>query len=170
MMKYYIAWLPAILVMAVIFFFSSKPAVDSAESSLSISDVILKAYEVISDTEIRGEDREERLLVLDHIVRKSAHFLEYAVLSAAIALPLWIRKYRGFKLLLLAVFSTALYASTDEFHQLFVSGRSGEPKDVLIDTAGALFGVLFFLVLSRVFKHKNGVQPDNSITDKTYKY
>lgn len=161
MMKYYIAWLPAILAMAVIFYFSSKPAEDSAESSLSISDMFLKAYEVISDIELEGEEREEKLSVVDHVVRKSAHFMEYAILCAAITLPLWIRKYRGAKLLLLAVITTVLYASTDEFHQLFVPGRSGELKDVLIDTAGAVFGSLLFLISSGVLRYKKDIQPDS---------
>ena len=42
----------------------------------------------------------------------------------------------------------AAYAATDEFHQLFVPGRSGQLKDVLIDTAGGALGLgLLALIL-----------------------
>ena len=34
-----------------------------------------------------------------------------------------------------------LYAVSDEIHQIFVPGRSGEPRDVLIDTSGVLIGI-----------------------------
>ena len=38
----------------------------------------------------------------------------------------------------------ALYAVTDEFHQLFVPGRSGQFSDVVLDSAGALAGLLYW--------------------------
>ena len=47
---------------------------------------------------------------------------------------------------LIAFGMTVAYALTDEFHQLFVPGRSGSMIDVLIDSAGA---VLAWLTYSR---------------------
>ena len=47
-----------------------------------------------------------------------------------------------------------LYASTDELHQLFVPGRSGQVKDVLIDGCGAVIGALIIWGISYLF-HKN---------------
>jgi VanZ family protein len=41
------------------------------------------------------------------------------------------------------------YAVTDEIHQGFVSGRSAQVRDVLIDTAGALVGVALTASLTR---------------------
>ena len=38
--------------------------------------------------------------------------------------------------------TATVYAATDEFHQLFIPGRSGQVSDVLLDSAGALAGVL----------------------------
>ena len=37
-----------------------------------------------------------------------------------------------------------VYAFTDEVHQLFISGRTGELKDIIIDTAGATIGLLIY--------------------------
>lgn len=71
---------------------------------------------------------------------------EYAVL--AILFGLTIREYKKEPWLLPALAATAAYAATDEFHQLFVPGRSGQLKDVLIDTAGGALGlVLLALIL-----------------------
>ena len=36
-----------------------------------------------------------------------------------------------------------VYASSDEIHQIFVSGRSGNIKDVIIDTCGSYLGIFF---------------------------
>ena len=48
-----------------------------------------------------------------------------------------------------------LYACTDEFHQRYVPGRSGEFRDVCIDTCGAIVGVLIIYVIVNIIKKKN---------------
>ncbi len=87
-------------------------------------------------------------------VRKCAHMTEYAILGALLSLTITeymqdsdssSRKRDGnsaSKILRRAVFIGFLYASTDEFHQTFVPGRSGEIRDILIDTFGVLLGAL----------------------------
>jgi VanZ family protein len=74
--------------------------------------------------------------VLYVIVRKAAHFGEYALLTV-----LWWRALRTRMTepaaLAAAVAIAVGYAITDEFHQTFVDGRTGSPVDVLIDAAGA---------------------------------
>jgi VanZ family protein len=70
----------------------------------------------------------------DLVLRKLAHFAEYAILGALLA--------RAVRRPGLAVALAALYAVTDEVHQTFVDGRVGAPLDVGIDTLGALVGVV----------------------------
>ena len=55
------------------------------------------------------------------------------------------RKFR--KEMFLPWLIAALYAASDEIHQLFVPGRSGQLSDVILDSAGALAGVAAFTVL-----------------------
>ena len=55
------------------------------------------------------------------------------------------RKFR--KEMFLPWLIAALYAATDEIHQLLVPGRSGQLSDVILDSAGALAGVAAFTVL-----------------------
>ena len=39
-----------------------------------------------------------------------------------------------------------LYACTDEFHQLFIPGRSGEFRDVMVDTCGGIIGLILISI------------------------
>jgi VanZ family protein len=72
----------------------------------------------------------------DFFLRKLAHILEYAVLTF-----LLIRALKGHHLtkrsvLVLAIVFAVLYALSDEYHQSFILGREGVPRDVLIDSLG----------------------------------
>jgi VanZ family protein len=81
-----------------------------------------------------------------HYLRKSGHFLGYGTVGFTF-LRAWLHTLarRGPAQLLswrlessiLAIFSTAIVASCDEFHQSFLPSRTGTPVDVVLDTAGA---------------------------------
>ena len=43
---------------------------------------------------------------------------------------------------ILSFLFSVIYALSDEFHQTFVPGRDGNIVDVLIDSSGALVGIL----------------------------
>jgi VanZ family protein len=77
----------------------------------------------------------------DLVLRKLAHVSEYAILGFLLA--------RAIRRPGLAVVLAAGYAPTDEVHQTFVRGRHGAPLDVVIDSAGALVGVLLWMRWSR---------------------
>ena len=75
----------------------------------------------------------------DVILRKLGHVTGYALLTA-----LWWWALRGVigRPLLIAVCIAFAYACTDEFHQTFVSGRTGTPVDVAIDSIGMAIAAL----------------------------
>ena len=77
----------------------------------------------------------------DHMVRKAAHFCEYAILGflLANALRLHIPLARA---CLVAIACASLFGVTDELHQYFVPGRMCDPLDWLVDTLGASLGAL----------------------------
>ncbi len=87
----------------------------------------------------------------DFVIRKTAHFLEFAVLfvlynrglAKSTQLPI---KKRLFLTLALAIG----YAMTDEFHQTMVSGRTGRFFDIGVDSLGAVGGLLFVLRLVKL--------------------
>jgi len=82
------------------------------------------------------------------VLRKVAHFSEYAVL-----VTLWWRALRtrlpDGRALAWAYLITVGYACTDEFHQTFVDGRHGTPVDVLIDATGAAVAAAVILLVQR---------------------
>lgn len=129
-----------IIWMLVIFWFSAQVADDSQE----MSDFFVHLLDAVFSLDImRNEIIRD---MTSFLVRKAAHMSEYAVL--AILFGLTIREYKKEPWLLPALAATAAYAATDEFHQLFVPGRSGQLKDVLIDTAGGALGLgLLALIL-----------------------
>ena len=90
---------------------------------------------------------------------KLMHATVYAVLGAFcfLALPRSWSK-RASALVLISGAMTTVYGLTDEFHQLFVPGRSADLRDVLADAVGGLMGALAMAVLLAV-KAGSGVAP-----------
>ena len=87
----------------------------------------------------------------DVILRKLGHVSGYALLTV-----LWWWALRGVtdRPLLIAVCVSFAYACTDEFHQTFVSGRTGTPVDVAIDSIGIAIAALLVMRLPRAPKSK----------------
>lgn len=119
-----IRWLPSIVVMAGIFAASATPA--SMIPTFGLWDVLVK---------------------------KSGHFLGYALLGISFLLALKSWKPKPGQL---AVMLSFLYAVSDELHQLYTPGRHSSPVDVLIDTLGAAAGVIVIsLVTNRPQRSTN---------------
>jgi VanZ family protein len=88
-----------------------------------------------------------------HVIRKSAHFTEYAMLGVlawrvvrfdpAFSSFSVGRKFR------LALLFCILYASSDEFHQSFVPTRDAAVLDVMLDSCGSGFGLLAIWVVRK---------------------
>lgn len=91
----------------------------------------------------------------DFIVRKTAHFMEFAFLSI-----LFFRGFKGTtkfpdkKRYLWSLLLAVSYALSDEFHQTFVNGRSGRFFDFGVDSFGALAGLLFLFKFVKLFPDK----------------
>ena len=77
------------------------------------------------------------------------HFGEYFVFGVLLANAL--RLYVPLtSIVLCAIVLAAVYAATDEFHQLFVPGRACDPVDWLVDIAAAAVGALLvWLIFTR---------------------
>lgn len=91
---------------------------------------------------------------VQYYIRKGAHFLEYTALGLFLHLFLssFVKKRSvssGLSLVLGAV-----YAATDEYHQLVVGSRSAQWQDVALDSAGVLFGLLIALLLLHLREKK----------------
>lgn len=87
--------------------------------------------------------------ILTTLVRKSAHIFMYFVLGILIYLALQGHRFSNIRLIIYSILSAFVYAVTDEIHQMFVPGRSGEVRDIMIDTIGASIGILICYLLMR---------------------
>ena len=155
-----IAILLAVLIlstMAVIFFFSAESGEESGSRSADVTDAILKITHPNLDSLPREEQQSIEASV-HHLVRKTAHFLEYAFLAfLTTCLLLWLKHFSVFRIRprQVWVFPAALgllYAISDEIHQIF-SHRGARVTDVLIDFAGTLFGVCIVHVAAWMLRH-----------------
>lgn len=88
--------------------------------------------------------------VTNFLVRKTAHFTEYAVLGVLVTNALDPERavYHGH--LAFICIALVLVPSIDETIQLFVAGRSGQVTDALLDCCGAATGVLLTYAVSRL--------------------
>lgn len=129
------AWLPVVLMLAVIFAFSSDP--HDGRQSRELLAWLLHWVHVTSPGLIAH---------LDRYFKKLAHMLVYALLAAAALRAFCVLRGRPIELraapALRALALVVVYASLDEFHQGFVPHRSGSVRDVVIDTLGGLLGML----------------------------
>jgi VanZ family protein len=87
----------------------------------------------------------ESLASIHFIVRKCAHVSEYAVLALLLlrAATFMTNLKRSIPILHVSVWGACLLvAATDEFHQTFVQSRGASVRDFIIDSAGAIVGLL----------------------------
>lgn len=109
MNKFIKLWIPPIIMMCVIFYFSSRQNV-SVSSEFTINFIILKTLHTI------GYALLHLLLFRAVYVQEKKKNLDISLKKAAII--------------------AILYAATDELHQQFVPTREGKIRDVIIDAVG----------------------------------
>ncbi len=132
-------------------FMSNMNSVDSDGKSEGALVTVLKGvtnfnYKLgLTKSQFSDEEYEITGMVLNPIARKVMHFTEYFILGLFIIIDLYLitgKKYIW--LFLVTIGFCILFASADEVHQLFVNGRSGSYKDVIVDTIGSIVGCLFY--------------------------
>ena len=79
--------------------------------------------------------------ITHHILRKAAHFTEFALLGAELRLLFLLLGQRGPQGLANTLFGGLAAAVADETIQIF-SDRGSQVSDVVLDFSGALFGAL----------------------------
>ncbi|MDY5993304.1 MAG: VanZ family protein [Bacilli bacterium] len=135
-----------LLWMVMIFLLSNEEAVKSSKKS---DGLIIKSVELFTGKSLSDQEKEKVLKYLVFPVRKCAHLSLYLILGILVISLLREYMVINTKLVLLSLLICFLYACSDEIHQLFVPGRSGEVRDVLIDTLGACLGVSFYYLVFR---------------------
>ena len=142
--------------MAVIFGYSGQQGEESEGVSTKVSKVIIQGTNQVFHMEWDDDQILENAKLIEYPIRKCAHMTEYAILALLVfgtlgCYGMKIQRMRYW----IAIGYVFGYASTDEYHQTFVAGRSGRFSDVCIDTVGAsLAMLLLWLIISGIQKHK----------------
>ena len=131
----------------VIWSFSLK----NAESSTVDSNAAKSAIESIIET-VFGEDVD----IDTNLIRKLAHFCEFAVLGFLAFMTFYFLNHRGYlHLIVYPALWGLVVAVTDEFIQLFFEGRSAELSDVFLDLSGAVAAATVLAVIVRITNKKS---------------
>jgi VanZ family protein len=127
-------WLFPVSWMGVIFYFSHQPGIESAQTSGWLANIVETIAYVfnISSTEVE----------LHLLVRKGAHFIEFAILGLLLFIALYFTREKLLSSSVIALVIGVVYGIFDELHQLFIPGRSCQVTDMLIDASGVLLAVL----------------------------
>lgn len=148
--------------MVMVFVMSNFPAETSSKQSGVVVEIVKAVFRV-------SPKQPDLFNNLTTIVRKCAHAFEYFVLG--ILLLNVIRQFwptscekKWAEYWYLAVIGAFIYSVTDEIHQAFVSGRSCELRDVIIDTLAAGVGVGVVMLIRRWRKAFSN-REDKQLTD-----
>lgn len=144
-----------LLWMGIIFKLSSANGEKSTDTSRSSLEMIITLF----NKSIDKQKLAEIVIKYDVVLRKFTHFSGYLVGGVLLYfMYFYLNKLVNNKVKYIKLYSVvtgSIYAMTDELHQHFVPGRSGEIKDVLLDTSGVITGIIIvWLVISVIQKRK----------------
>ncbi|MGN0998961.1 MAG: VanZ family protein [Faecousia sp.] len=135
-------------IMVMIFCFSAQTGEESGAMSGRITTWILHMFRADFD-DLPAEQQQNLCSAVGLVIRKGAHFSEYALLGLSLMLHIrQIQKKTRVRLPWLWSWVVGtLYAVSDELHQGFVGGRYPAVTDVLIDSSGVITGTLLLLLI-----------------------
>lgn len=94
------------------------------------------------------------IYLVNFLIRKAAHFLEFFLLAFFVYAVVTLKEMKKKRALALTFVFCLLAAAFDEFHQIFVSGRSPELTDVMIDSIGAAAAILIIYLVRTIYEKR----------------
>ena len=132
MVQRIIRWIPAIIIMGIIYIASSTPGFDLPDFG-----------------------------IMDLLAKKGGHLLGYALLGAAYAYACKRDGLIVRSKVILSGILIVLYACIDEWHQSFIPGRNPSFLDIGIDIIGGFLGIVLLTWLSRFLRKTGGQAHSN---------
>ena len=140
-----------ILWMILIFHLSNQVSTESSKLSGGLTHKILEALHMLDGKTIEQQE------VIETIIRKLAHFSLYAIGGIIIFLHVNLYEITEKRKVITSWTIGTTYAISDEIHQLFVPGRSGEIRDVCIDSLGVITGITLVLILLKFIERRKKI-------------
>ena len=145
-MKRNILIILTILWMIIIFLFSGSNGDKSSNTSGIIVNKIVPIVEKIINKKLTEEQVSN---YISYPIRKCAHITEYLILGILVYLSINTYQMDKNKIIILSILICILYSVSDEFHQLFISGRSGKITDCIYDTFGSTLGICITALINK---------------------
>ena len=135
------AWRYAPLLLFILLIYFNSTGVMSASSTGRILRPLLSF--------LFGELTDAQYGFVQSVVRKTAHFTQYAVLGwlSARAFSTSSREILRRNWFIISLLLVAVIATFDEYHQSLVSSRTGSVYDVLIDITGGTTALILVLAV-----------------------
>ena len=141
------SFVPALLLMYMIYSFSAQPGEVSSQLSYKVSYKIVETVDQTLNADMADWEIDTWVYRIHGLVRKLAHMTEYFALAVAVSFPLYVYGVHGIWLMLLAGIICVGFACGDEYHQSFVEGRGPSVRDVAIDSFGVFWGIILVRIV-----------------------
>ena len=132
-----------------IFRFSSQDGQTSSSLSNEVTEKVTKRINKIQNLE--ETERKNVLSRIEKIIRKIAHFSLYTIVGILLMSLACTYEFTEFKRGGISFLIGLMYACLDELHQFFISERSAQITDVMIDSMGVLFGILLVMLIYKIY-------------------
>lgn len=145
-----------LIVAGIIFRFSSENADESTNTASAMVSPVIQQLE---------ESRENHYVSLpeyykiSEFIRDIGHFIEFGILSVFVYLLIGLHVKR---VEIITFGICALYAISDEIHQIFVAGRGISIVDWVIDCAGASIGIFLLCLITKYIKRVKEKRRENT--------
>ena len=148
-----ILWTAVVIWMAVIFSLSAQIAVKSVSLSGSTVKIVIENTQP-GFRKLPVAEQNSIVENYQHLARKTAHMLAYLLLGILCTAALYQYPISKGERFVTPLTVCTAYACTDEVHQLFIAGRSGQITDVCIDACGAIIGICAVMLVHWIW-HKS---------------
>lgn len=150
--KRVILYLLLILILLIVFIFSGENGQKSNNTSDAFTGNIIDKVSNITNKEISDNKKKDIIINTRFIVRKAAHFSIYFILGIIIYLIL--STYNINKILIISIMICFTLGCLDEFHQVFIPGRTARFYDCIIDTLGSSTGIIILDIYIKIRRNK----------------
>ena len=115
---------------------------------------IVESSVVVTNKDISKDNLNSIVNDLNKFLSKCMHSFVFFILVILFINAFNNFNIRSYKCYLFFIVLSFIYACFDEFHQLYVTGRTGQLMDIGIDMIGVLIGVLVFYVYGLLVKDR----------------
>lgn len=153
-----------VLWMIIIFWLSSMDSGESNDKSMYAIDILInETLKITNKTGITNKhpsEENKKLFIakINRPMRKLAHASVFFVLAILIMIFLHHYRIKISSSIVITLLISFMYALFDEYHQTFVIGRTGQFTDALIDSLGAILGIILVSIIIYHHTHKRKKQ------------